>query len=124
MNTSIKEFVSKFKNILSDPETKHSFYMQELDGASQGNTASKEWVDSKGIDPSEYVNALWKEENEDAEALQMNIIAWQMRRPTSLTSEARAIERRALVDALMLEGKVESKPMLQFADTSDEDHLT
>jgi hypothetical protein len=124
MNTSIKEFVSKFKNILSDPKTKHSFYMQELDGASQGNTASKEWVDSKGINPSEYVNALWKEENEDAEALQMNIIAWQMRRPTSLTSEARAIERRTLVDALMIEGKAESKPRLQFADTSDEDHLT
>jgi len=122
MNTSIKEFVSQFKNILSDPETKHSFYMQELDGASQGNAMSKKWVDSKGIDPSEYVNALWEEENEDAEALQMDIVAWQMRR--SKSNEARAIERRALVDALMLEDKVVNKPRLQFADTSDEDHLT
>jgi hypothetical protein len=94
-------FVSKFKSVLSDPETKRSFYMQELDGASDGHAIAKKWLASKSVDPSEYKNALWNEENVAAERLQMALVGWQMNRQTSLSSEARAIERCAVVDALM-----------------------
>jgi hypothetical protein len=44
---------------------------------------------------------LWNEENVAAEHLQMALVGWQMNRQTSLSSEARARERCAVVDALM-----------------------
>ena len=94
-------FVSKFKSALSDPETKRSFYMQELDGASGGHAIAKEWAASKDIDPDEYKNALFEEENDAAESVQMALVGWQMSRQTSLSSETRARERCAVVDALM-----------------------
>ena len=96
-------FVSKFKSVLSDPETKRSFYMQELDGASDGHAIAKKWLASKNVDPSEYKNALWNEENVAAEHLQMAILGWQMRRPSSKSGETRAKERCAMVDSLMSE---------------------
>ena len=96
-------FVSKFKNVLSDPETKRSFYMQELDGASGGHAIAKKWLASKNVDPSEYKNALWNEENVAAEHLQMAILGWQMRRPSSSSGAARGKERCAVVDSLMAE---------------------
>tara|TARA_B100000749_G_scaffold258071_1_gene227895 strand:+ start:1473 stop:1793 length:321 start_codon:yes stop_codon:yes gene_type:complete len=102
-NDSMASFVSKYKGILDDPETKHSFYMQELESASKGNKASKEWASSKGVDPSEYKDALWNEENVAAEHLQMAILGWQMRRPSSRSGAARGKERCAVVDSLMAE---------------------
>jgi hypothetical protein len=80
MNLNVEEvastFVEKFRDILSDKDASHSFYMQELDGASSGNDLSKKWVESKGIDPSEYKG--FDDENEDAEQVQMALITWQM----------------------------------------------
>ena len=102
MNT-VEELVSKFKAVLADPETKRSFYMQELDGASGGHAVAKEWAASKGVDPDEYKNALFEEENDAAERVQMALVGWQMTRRTSLSSEARAKERCDIVDALMLD---------------------
>ena len=100
---SMESFVSKYKGILDDPETKRSFYMQELESASKGNKASKEWAASKGVDPSEYKDALWNEENVAAEHLQMAILGWQMMRPSSKSGATRGKERCAVVDSLMAE---------------------
>ena len=101
MNVSTKEFVSKFKGALSDPETKRSFYMQELDGASSGHAVAKEWAASKDIDPDEYKNALFEEENDAAERVQMALVGLQMSRQTPVSGESRAKERCSIVDALM-----------------------
>ena len=80
MNLDVEEvavtFVEKFRDILSDKDASHSFYMQELDGASSGNDVAKEWVKSKGIDPSEYKG--FDDENEDAEQVQMALVMWQI----------------------------------------------
>ena len=102
-NDSMASFVSQYKGVLDDPETKRSFYMQELESASKGNKASKEWAASKDVDPSEYKNALWDEENDAAERVQMAILGWQMRRSSSKSGETRAKERCAMVDSLMSE---------------------
>ena len=69
-------FVEKFYNILTNSESRHSFYMQELDGASIGNKVAQDWVKSKNIDPSEYKG--FDDENMDAEKIQMALISWQM----------------------------------------------
>ena len=100
-NDSMASFVSQYKGVLDDPETKRSFYVQELESASKGNKISKEWAASKDVDPSEYKNALWDEENDAAERVQMAILGWQMRRPSSKSGETRAKERCAMVDSLM-----------------------
>ena len=69
-------FVEKFYNILTNPKSRHSFYMQELDGASIGNKVAQDWVKSKNIDPSEYKG--FDDEDMDAERVQMALISWQM----------------------------------------------
>ena len=69
-------FVEKFYNILTNPKSRHSFYMQELDGASIGNKVAQDWVKSKDIDPSEYKG--FDDEDMDAEKIQMALISWQM----------------------------------------------
>ena len=69
-------FVEKFFNVLTNPKSRHSFYMQELDGASIGNKVAQDWVKSKGIDPSEYKG--FDDEDMDAERVQMALVSWQM----------------------------------------------
>ena len=69
-------FVEKFFNVLTNPKSRHSFYMQELDGASSGNQASQDWVKSKNIDSSEYKG--FDDEDMDAERVQMALVSWQM----------------------------------------------
>ena len=69
-------FVEKFFNVLTNPKSRHSFYMQELDGASIGNKVAQDWVKSKDIDPSEYKG--FDDEDMDAERIQMALISWQM----------------------------------------------
>ena len=69
-------FVEKFQEILADPAARHSFYMQELDGASRGNSTAKKWVESKDVKPSEFKG--FDDDNMDAEQVQMALITWQM----------------------------------------------
>ena len=69
-------FVEQFFNVLTNPKSRHSFYMQELDGASIGNKEAQDWVKSKDIDPSEYKG--FDDEDMDAERVQMALISWQM----------------------------------------------
>jgi len=69
-------FVERFHNILINPKSRHSFYMQELDGASKGDKVAQDWVKSKNIDSSEYKG--FDDEDVDAERVQMALISWQM----------------------------------------------
>jgi hypothetical protein len=69
-------FVERYYSILTNPKSRHSFYMQELDGASIGNKEAQDWVKSKNIDPSEYKG--FDDEDIDAEKVQMALISWQM----------------------------------------------
>ena len=91
-------FVSKFKSVLSDPETKRSFYMQELDGASSGDKLSKQWVKNLQIPEDKYKNAL-DDESEEAEAIQMALTMKIMR--TSFTKKDKEKVRRNVVSFLM-----------------------
>ena len=79
-NTNVEEvsntFVEKFQEILADPDARHSFYMQELDGASRGNSTAKKWVKSKDVKPSEFKG--FDDDNMDAEQVQMALITWHM----------------------------------------------
>ncbi len=90
-------FVERFYNILINPKSRHSFYMQELDGASSGNQASQDWVKSKNIDSSEYKG--FDDEDMDAEKIQMALISWQMTQdiPTTQTASLKC----QVVDAIM-----------------------
>jgi hypothetical protein len=69
-------FVEKFQEILADPDTRYSFYMQELDGASRGNSTAKKWVASKDVRTVDYKG--YDDDNMDAEQIQMALITWQM----------------------------------------------
>ena len=69
-------FVERFYNVLINPKSRHSFYMQELDGASKGDKTAQDWVKSKNINPSEYKG--FDDEDIDAERVQMALISWQM----------------------------------------------
>ena len=90
-------FVKKFGNILSDEDARHSFYMQELSGASSGNDGAKAWVESKGIDPSEYRG--FDDDNEGAERVQMALIMWHVSlgKPTEKTVQVKC----DVVDSIM-----------------------
>tara|TARA_R100001530_G_C4246821_1_gene136774 strand:+ start:257 stop:619 length:363 start_codon:yes stop_codon:yes gene_type:complete len=90
-------FVEKFYNILMNPKSRHSFYMQELDGASKGNQESQDWVRAKNIDPSKYKG--FDDENINAEKVQMALISWQMTQglPIEETSNLKC----KVVDAIM-----------------------
>tara|TARA_Y100001951_G_scaffold48932_1_gene38574 strand:+ start:607 stop:942 length:336 start_codon:yes stop_codon:yes gene_type:complete len=79
-NTNVEEvsntFVEKFQEILADPDARYSFYMQELDGASRGNSTAKKWVESKDVRTVDYKG--FDDDNMDAEQVQMALITWHM----------------------------------------------
>ena len=90
-------FVERFYNILVNPKSRYSFYMQELDGASSGNKEAKDWVKSKNIDSSEYKG--FDDEDMDAEKVQMALISWQM--TTGMPIKETVGLKCKVVDAIM-----------------------
>jgi hypothetical protein len=66
------EIIATYHNILKDKVTFASFYLQELDGAIDGNSDSKAWAESKGLHPSWYKGAL-NTDDESADNVQMAI---------------------------------------------------
>lgn len=96
-------FVERFYNILMNRKSRHSFYMQELDGASSGNQESQDWVKSKNIDSSEYKG--FDDEDMDAEKVQMALISWQMTQGVPVTKTASL--KCKVVDAIMQKTEVE-----------------
>ena len=91
-----RHLVEKHKDRLSNKETRRSFYMQELEGASYGGKHSKKWVKSKGIDPSQYKGALM-DDNLDVEKIQMDALVSSMIFP----SKDKPVYKCLLVDNMM-----------------------
>ena len=95
-------FVDKFYNILMNRKSRHSFYMQELDGASKGNQEAQDWVKAKDIDPSEYKG--FDDEDMDAEQVQMALISWQVTQGIPVTKTVGL--KCKIVDAIMQKTEV------------------
>jgi hypothetical protein len=93
-----KDLVEIHKVRLSNKDTRRSFYMQELDGASSGDKASKKWVKSKGINPAQYKHALM-DDNRDAEKIQMSALMTAM--SWGFKTKDRAAYKCLLVDNMM-----------------------
>ena len=91
-----RHLVEKHKDRLSNNETRRSFYMQELDGASRGDKQSRKWAKSKGVDPSQYKDALM-DDNLDAEKVQIEALYSAMVFPP----KDRAVFKCLLVDNMM-----------------------
>ena len=98
-------FVEKFSNILTNSKSRHSFYMQELDGASKGNKVAQDWVKSKNIDTSEYKG--FDDEDMDAERIQMALISWQMNLGTPIDETVNL--KCKVVDAIMQKTEVSNE---------------
>jgi len=98
-------FVDRFYDILTNPKSRHSFYMQELDGASSGSKEAKDWVKSKNIDPSEYKG--FDDEDIDAERVQMALISWQMTVGIPVTETVGL--KCQVVDAIMEKTEVQNE---------------
>lgn len=84
------------KKTLSNKKTMHSFWLQELEAASFGDSHAKKWLKSKKIKPSVYKNALM-DDNIDAEKLQMDALMSTM----CLPHNERSMFKSYLVDNLM-----------------------
>jgi hypothetical protein len=69
-NEIAEELMSRYHHDLKDRAVFASFYLQELDGAKDGNKDSKAWVKTKGLDRGLYKNAL-DTDDESADNLQM-----------------------------------------------------
>ena len=95
-----RHLVEKHKDRLSNKETRRSFYMQELEGASYGGKYSKKWAKSKGVDPAQYKHALM-DDNLDAERIQMDAAVSSM----IFRHEDRTFYKCLLVDNIMEQSK-------------------
>ena len=92
--------VEEHKDRLSNKDTRRSFYMQELDGASSGDKHSRKWAKSKGVDPAQYKHALM-DDNLDAEKIQIDALYSAMVFPP----KDRATYKCLLVDNIMEQSK-------------------
>ncbi len=95
-----KFLAKEHRKTLLNKDTMHSFWLQELEGASLGDSHAKKWLKSKKIKPSMYKNALM-DDNRDAEKLQMDALMSTM----CLPHKERSIFKSFLVDNLMKESE-------------------
>jgi len=95
-NEIAEEIMSRYHHDLKDRALFASFYLQELDGAKDGNKDSKAWVKSKGFDRGLYKNAL-DTDDESADNVQM---ALAMKIMSSVTLSQRPKLKRDVVDII------------------------
>jgi hypothetical protein len=94
-NEIAEEIMSRYHHDLKDRALFASFYLQELDGAKNGNKDSKAWVKSKGFDQGLYKNALHTDD-ESADNIQMALAMKIMSSGTSSMSKL----KRDVVDII------------------------